>query len=217
MSAIPSSPSTDDYAQEPERDLSWIDSADPIALFEDWLASAGETEPNDPNALSLATVDDSGQPDVRIVLLKGLTPDGGFDFYTNSHSAKGAQLTDNPSAAMCFHWKSQRRQVRVRGPVVEVGAKRSDAYFRSRARGSQLSAWASEQSRPAASREELLDAVRDTEARFAGRDVPRPPHWYGFRLEADQIEFWQDGAFRVHDRILFTRVAGRWEGTRLYP
>lgn len=217
MSAIPASPSNDDYAQEPERDLSWIDAADPVALFESWLARAGETEPNDPNALSLATVDADGQPDVRIVLLKGLTTDAGFDFYTNSRSAKGRQLGDNPRAAMCFHWKSQRRQVRVRGRVVEVGAETSDAYFASRARGSRLSAWASKQSRPAESRAELLDAVRRTEARFSDKDVPRPPHWYGYRVIADTIEFWQDGAFRVHDRIVFERAGESWEKTRLYP
>ena len=217
MSAIPASPSKDDYAQEPERDLSWIDAADPVALFEDWLESAGRTEINDPNALSLATVDADGQPDVRIVLLKGLSPEGGFDFYTNSRSAKGEQLGDNPRAALCFHWKSQRRQVRVRGRVEAVGDEGSDAYFASRARGSRLSAWASKQSRPAEDRAELLEAVRETEERFAGKGVPRPPHWFGYRVVADSIEFWQDGAFRVHDRIVFTRSGTDWEKTRLYP
>lgn len=215
--SIPGSPTATDYlADETERDLSWIDTADPVALFDQWLARAGETEPNDPNAMSLATVDASGQPDVRIVLLKGLS-DAGFAFYTNSQSAKGQQLDDSPRAALCFHWKSQRRQVRVRGAVVEVGSDGSDAYFQNRARGSRLSAWASTQSAPAADRDELVASMTQTEARFEGADVPRPPHWYGYRIVPDQIEFWQDGAFRLHDRILFTRTQLGWEKTRLYP
>ena len=215
--SIPGSPTATDYlADETERDLSWIDAADPIALFDQWLARAGETEPNDPNAMSLATVDGAGQPDVRIVLLKGLS-DEGFAFYTNSQSAKGQQLNGQPRAALCFHWKSQRRQVRVRGRVVEVGADGSDAYFQNRARGSRLSAWASQQSQPAANRDELIAAMEATEARFDGGDVPRPPHWYGYRVVPDQIEFWQDGAFRLHDRIVFSRAKSGWEKTRLYP
>ncbi|MEM7729681.1 MAG: pyridoxal 5'-phosphate synthase, partial [Pseudomonadota bacterium] len=141
--SIPGSPTATDYlSDDTPRDLDWIDAADPIALFDGWLASAGATEPNDPNAMSLATVDADGQPDVRIVLLKGLS-DKGFAFYTNSESAKGRQLGAVPRAALCFHWKTQRRQVRVRGHVEEVGADDSDAYFANRARGSRLSAWAS--------------------------------------------------------------------------
>jgi pyridoxamine 5'-phosphate oxidase len=166
--------------------------------------------------MSLATVDSAGQPDVRIVLLKGLS-EAGFAFYTNSQSAKGRQLGDQPRAALCFHWKSQRRQVRVRGQVVEVGADGSDDYFQNRARGSRLSAWASQQSRPAADRDELVAAMAATEARFEGGDVPRPPHWYGYRVVPDQIEFWQDGAFRLHDRLVFSRTKSGWEKTRLYP
>ena len=215
--SIPGSPTATDYlSDETERDLSWIDAADPVALFDQWLARAGETEPNDPNAMSLATVDGAGQPDVRIVLLKGLS-DAGFAFYTNSQSAKGQQLGETPRAALCFHWKSQRRQVRVRGQVVEVGADGSDDYFQNRARGSRLSAWASQQSRPAADRDELVAAMAATEARFEGGDVPRPPHWYGYRVVPDQIEFWQDGAFRLHDRLVFSRTQSGWEKTRLYP
>lgn len=215
--SIPGSPTATDYlSDETERDLSWIDAADPVALFDQWLARAGETEPNDPNAMSLATVDGSGQPDVRIVLLKGLS-DAGFAFYTNSRSAKGQQLEGQPRAALCFHWKSQRRQVRVRGRVVDVGADGSDAYFQNRARGSRLSAWASQQSMPAANRDELVAAMAATEARFERQDVPRPPHWYGYRVVPDQIEFWQDGAFRLHDRLVFSRASSGWEKTRLYP
>ncbi|MGJ8559043.1 MAG: pyridoxamine 5'-phosphate oxidase [Litorimonas sp.] len=215
--SIPGSPSATDYlSDETDRDLSWIDATDPVALFDQWLARAGETEPNDPNAMSVATVDASGQPDVRILLLKGLS-DTGFAFYTNSQSAKGQQLGENPRAALCFHWKSQRRQVRVRGAVVEVGAEGSDAYFQNRARGSRLSAWASTQSAPVANRDALVAAMEETDARFDGKDVPRPPHWYGYRVVPDQIEFWQDGAFRLHDRILFTRAQSGWEKTRLYP
>ncbi|MGB6230793.1 MAG: pyridoxamine 5'-phosphate oxidase [Litorimonas sp.] len=216
-SAIPASPSATDYLQDDTpRDLSWIDAPDPVALFGTWLARAGETEPNDPNALSLATVDAGGQPDVRIVLLKGVS-DAGFDFYTNSESAKGRQLGEVPRAALCFHWKSLRRQVRVRGRVEEVGAEASDVYYRSRARGSRLSAWASKQSHPAEDRDELVAAMEAVERRFEGRDVPRPEHWYGYRVVPDAVEFWQDGAFRLHDRLLFTRAGDGWERTRLYP
>lgn len=220
--SIPASPSASDYqSDDGARDLSWTKATDPVALFDDWLAQAGKTEPNDPNAMSLATVDAAGQPDVRIVLLKGLG-EAGFDFYTNSESAKGRQLGVVPRAALCFHWKSLRRQVRVRGRVDRVGAEGSDAYYRSRARGSRLSAWASQQSRPAADRAELVAAMEAAEARFDGTDVPRPDHWFGYRVVPDAIEFWQNGAFRLHDRILFTRTrtvdGGQgWETTRLYP
>ncbi|WP_298918829.1 pyridoxamine 5'-phosphate oxidase [uncultured Algimonas sp.] len=220
--SIPGSPTATDYlSDESERDLSWIAADDPIALFDAWLAAARETEPNDPNAMSVATVGADGQPDVRILLLKGLSPDG-FAFYSNSESAKGRQLAEVPRAALCFHWKSLRRQVRVRGKVAPVGAEGSDAYFANRARGSRLSAWASDQSRPVEDRDELLAEMDATEARFDGEDVPRPPHWIGYRVVPDAIEFWQDGAFRLHDRILFTRTdrtSGNtgWGKTRLYP
>lgn len=215
--SIPGSPTATDYlADNSDRDLSWIEATDPIALFDEWLAKAGETEANDPNAMSLATVDADGQPDVRIVLLKGLSEEG-FAFYTNSESEKGQQLAATPKAALCFHWKSQRRQVRVRGRVEEVGAEKSDAYFANRARGSRLSAWASDQSRPVEDRDTLIAEMDATEARFEGEAVPRPPHWFGYRVVPDAIEFWQDGAFRIHDRILFTRKGEGWTKTRLYP
>ena len=220
MSAfIPPSPSADDYKDEDQQtDLSWCEATDPVALFKTWLASAGETEPNDPNAMSLATVDETGLPDVRIVLLKGVSEDG-FVFYTNSESAKGRQLTEQPKAALCFHWKSVRRQVRVRGTVSPVSADTSDDYFSSRARGSRLSAWASDQSRPVADREALLTSLRRAEAQFDGQDVPRPPHWYGYQITPNRIEFWQNGAFRLHDRVSFTRSdpSGVWTKVRLYP
>ncbi|MEL6686089.1 MAG: pyridoxamine 5'-phosphate oxidase [Pseudomonadota bacterium] len=216
--SIPGTPTATDYlADNSDRDLSWIDVSDPIALFDDWLARAGETEANDPNAMALATVDAGGQPDVRIVLLKGLS-ENGFAFYTNSESAKGEQLGEVSKAALCFHWKTQRRQVRVRGRVEEVGSEDSDAYFANRARGSRLSAWASDQSRPVEDRDTLIAEMDATEARFEGQDVPRPPHWIGYRVVPYAIEFWQDGAFRIHDRILYTRDGDEsWTKTRLYP
>ena len=215
--SIPSSPTATDYLSDTsERDMSWIGAEDPIALFDQWLQHAVETEVNDPNSMSVATVDKSGQPDVRILLLKGLS-DAGFDFYTNSRSAKGQQLSDVAKVALGFHWKSQRRQVRVRGSVVEVGAETSDAYYQNRARGSQLSAWASQQSQPVKDRSALIAAMEEMEARFEDEDVPRPDHWFGYRVVPDMIEFWQDGAFRLHDRILFTRTQTGWEKTRLYP
>lgn len=213
---IPSSPSTTDYAAEGQRDLSWVDAQEPSALFETWLKAAGETELNDPHAMSLATVDSAGLPDVRIVLLKGLDARG-FVFYTNEQSAKGQQLSGQGKAALCFHWKSQKRQVRVRGEVKPVSGEESDAYFASRARGSRIGAWASDQSRPVADRETLMAKTAEVEARFEGEDVPRPDHWYGWRVKPDSIEFWQDGAFRLHDRIVFRRAAKGWSKTRLYP
>ena len=219
-SVIPKTPSAAEYAADETRDLSWIDAVDPIELFETWLAAAGKTEPNDPHAMSVATVDEDGLPDVRIVLLKGLD-ERGFVFYTNAESAKGEQLRGQGKAALCFHWKSQKRQVRVRGAVEPVSAVESDAYFASRARGSRIGAWASDQSRPVSGRDELMAKTADVEDRFDGEDVPRPDHWYGWRITPSSIEFWQDGAFRLHDRIVFrlkTQGEGdRWSKTRLYP
>ena len=197
-SVIPTTPSAAEYAADETRDLSWIDAVDPIELFETWLAAAGKTEPNDPHAMSVATVDEDGLPDVRIVLLKGLD-ERGFVFYTNSESAKGEQLRGQGKAALCFHWKSQKRQVRVRGAVEPVSAVESDAYFASRARGSRIGAWASDQSRPVSGRDELMAKTADVEDRFDGEDVPRPDHWYGWRITPSSIEFWQDGAFRLHE------------------
>ena len=213
---IPSTPSAAEYAANGTRDLSWVDAADPIALFEEWLAAAGETEPNDPHAMSVATVDADGLPDVRIVLLKGLD-ERGFVFYTNAQSAKGEQLRGQGKAALCFHWKSQKRQVRVRGEVEPVSGAESDAYFASRARGSRIGAWASDQSRPVADRDKLMAKTAEVEDRFEGKEVPRPPHWYGWRVKPDSVEFWQDGAFRLHDRIVFRPEGKSWSKTRLYP
>ncbi len=216
-SFIPATPSRADYLDNGPREMTWLSAEAPIALFETWLATAGESEPNDPNAMSLATVDAGGMPDVRIVLLKGLSADG-FVFYTNGKSAKGQQLSDTGRAALCFHWKSCKRQVRVRGRVTPVSAATSDAYFAQRARGSRIGAWASDQSQPAASRDAMVDDVEAIEARFADADVPRPAHWHGWCVAPEAIEFWQDGAFRLHDRILFTRTdEGGWTKNRLYP
>lgn len=217
---IPVTPSDQTYAENESRDLSWIEAADPIKLFEAWLVEAQASEPNDPNAMSLATVDDNGLPDVRMVLLKGLD-ERGFVFYTNGESAKAGQLRGG-KAALCFHWKSQRRQVRVRGGVSTVTPEESDAYFEQRARGSRLGAWASDQSRPVGDRQTMIERVKEVEQRFEGRDVPRPPHWFGWRIRPDSIEFWQDGAFRLHDRIVFTpsdsgAADEGWTKTRLYP
>lgn len=192
-------------------------SADPFALFADWLAAATASEPNDANAMALATVDETGMPDVRMVLLKGFDQTG-FVFYTNLRSEKGRQLAAVPKAAVCFHWKSLRRQVRVRGNVEAVTAADADAYFQSRPRLSRIGAWASEQSRPLESRFALEKAVALYTARFAAGTIPRPPHWSGFRIVPQAIEFWRDGAFRLHDRVRFSRTqAGSWSKARLFP
>lgn len=220
---IPASPTAQDYHQDDTsgrhapRDLSWTQSADPIALFEDWLAGAVKTEINDPHAMALATVDASGLPDVRMVLLKGVDARG-FVFYTNSESAKGEQLSGQAKAALCFHWKSLRRQVRLRGAVEQVSGDESDAYFKSRARGSQIGAWASQQSRQVADRDVLMAETKAVEARFEDQDVPRPPHWFGWRVKPESIEFWQDGAYRLHDRIVFEKDSEDiWQTSRLFP
>ncbi|RUT31109.1 pyridoxamine 5'-phosphate oxidase [Arsenicitalea aurantiaca] len=191
---------------------------DPFALFEDWFALARETEPNDPHAMALASVDPDGLPDVRMVLLNA-RDERGFCFFTNFESEKGRQLLARPAAAFVMHWKSQRRQVRVRGPVEEVSTAEADAYFATRHRNSQLGAHASDQSRPLERREVLADRVARLEASLEGSPVPRPPHWSGFRIVPVQIEFWKDGEFRLHDRVRFTRPApgAPWEALRLFP
>ena len=189
--------------------------ADPIRLFAEWLAEADAAEPNDPNAMALATVDGDGLPDVRMLLLKGHDGEG-FVFYTNFESAKGRQLLAHPKAALVIHWKSLRRQVRARGPVAAVTAAEADAYFASRSRGSQVGTWASHQSQPLDSRAALEKAATDYSAKYPDK-VPRPPYWSGFRLAPVEIEFWQDGAFRLHDRIVFRRAGNTWEKTRLNP
>jgi len=195
-----------------------LSSADgPFVLFAEWFAAATASEPNDPNAMALATVDAAGMPDVRMVLLKGFD-EAGFVFYTNLESRKGEQLAAVPKAALCFHWKSLRRQVRVRGSVEPVEVAEADAYFTTRPRLSRIGAWASRQSRPLESRFALEKAVALYTARFAAGAIPRPPHWSGFRIVPQEIEFWRDGAFRLHDRLRFTRdAAGSWFATTLFP
>jgi len=190
--------------------------AEPITLFRAWLDAARASEPNDPNAMALATVDEGGLPDVRMVLLKDFDARG-FVFFTNFESAKGRELLANPKAALCFHWKSLRKQVRVRGPVSEVSAAEADAYFSSRPRGSRIGAWASQQSRPLESRFALEKAVAAYTARHAIGEIPRPSYWSGFRVAPQEVEFWSDGVFRLHDRIKFVRSGEGWERSRLYP
>ncbi len=192
--------------------------SEPFVLFEQWFAEAREKEVNDPDAMMLATVDADGLPDARMVLLKALEPRG-FTFYTNSESAKGLELGSSMKAALVFHWKSLRRQVRVRGPVEMVTAAEADAYFASRPRDSRIGAWASKQSRPLESRFALEKAVAREAARFGLGEVPRPPHWNGYRVMPVQIEFWQDRPFRLHDRVTFRRDSpeGAWLKDRLYP
>ncbi|MGE0702064.1 MAG: pyridoxamine 5'-phosphate oxidase [Hyphomicrobiaceae bacterium] len=197
---------------------------EPFALFEQWLREAEGKEPNDPNALALGTVDADGLPNVRMVLLKGLDPaarghDRGFVFYTNLESAKGRELAASGKAALLFHWKSLRRQVRVRGLVSSVSDGEADAYFATRARGSRLGAWASAQSRPLESRFALEKAVALVTARYPLGEIPRPPHWSGFRVTPLEMELWHDRPFRLHDRVVFRRPSPgeAWVKSRLYP
>lgn len=195
----------------------FTESAEPFRLFAAWLKDATASEPNDPTALALATVDTDGLPDVRMVLLKGFDEQG-FVFYTNFESAKGREILATMKAAMCFHWKSLRRQVRVRGPVEIVTDAEADEYFATRPRGSRIGAWASKQSRPLESRFALEKAVAEYTARHAIGEIPRPPHWSGFRIVPSQIEFWHDRPFRLHDRVVFSRnEEGGWDKDRLYP
>ncbi|MGD9881569.1 MAG: pyridoxamine 5'-phosphate oxidase [Reyranella sp.] len=191
---------------------------DPLTIFSAWYEEAGKSEPNDPSAMSLATVGPDGTPAVRMVLLKQFDA-AGFVFYTNHESRKGQHLLAHPKAALLFHWKSLRRQVRLEGSVAPTTASEADAYFATRDRGSQIGAWASEQSRPLESRFALEKRVAEFGARHLIGKVPRPPHWSGFRLQPLLIEFWQDGAFRLHDRLEYRRPAADqpWTTRTLYP
>ena len=193
-------------------------SDDPFALFDSWMSEAIRHEINDPNAMALATVDSGGFPNVRMVLLKEATPNG-FVFYTNLESAKGQEILANPKASLCFHWKSLRRQVRIRGDSEVVDDSEADSYFASRSRGSRLGAWASQQSRPLESRFALEKSVAKYTAKYGIGKIPRPPYWSGFCLIPQEIEFWHDRPFRLHDRIVFRREDPRslWSKTRLYP
>jgi len=188
----------------------------PFALFDQWYRLACASEPNDPMAMALATVDPDGRPSVRMVLLKG-HDERGFVFYTNLESRKAGDIFGNPNVALLFHWKSQRRQIRIEGPVTRVTDAEGDAYFASRMRESQIGAWASDQSRPLDSRAAFEARYQATVERFEGREVPRPPHWSGFRVVPERIEFWQDREFRLHERRQFTRAGEGWTEGMLYP
>ncbi len=192
------------------------DSADPIGLFRDWLKDAEASEPDVPNAMCVATVGAQGKPSTRMVLLKDVGATG-FVFYTNTESRKGQEIAHNPFASICFHWKTLGRQVRVEGRLSLVSAAEADAYWATRPRGSQIAAWASDQSRPLDARATLENRVKDCEARFAGAPVPRPPHWLGYALDPEVIEFWLNVASRLHDRLVFTRQSRGWRQERLYP
>ena len=215
---IPPSPSEDDYVRlvttsPPQPQIS---ATDPFALFSEWLREALAHEVNDGNAMAVATVDEAGLPDVRMVLLKDFDARG-FVFYTNVESAKGRQLDAHPQAALLFHWKSLRRQVRVRGPVVAVTPEEADAYWATRARPAQLGAWASQQSRPLPDRLAFEKKIAEFGLKFGLGKVPRPPHWSGFRIQPQAIEFWRDRPFRLHERLLFERAPGGWTTRRLFP
>jgi pyridoxamine 5'-phosphate oxidase len=191
-------------------------SADPIELFKAWYADAQGSEPAEPSAMALATADEAGRPSVRMVLLKGVDPRG-FVFYTNLESRKAVEMAANPNASLCFHWKSLKRQIRADGPVEPVTAEEADAYFASRPRTSRIGAWASRQSRPLQGTFELERRVAEFTAKFGIGEIPRPDFWSGFRLVPRVMEFWQDKAFRLHDRVAYRRSGDSWEAQQLYP
>jgi pyridoxamine 5'-phosphate oxidase len=189
----------------------------PYDLFQEWLALANKSEINDPNAMCLATSSQDGQPHARMVLLKELD-ENGFVFYTNATSAKGEQIENNKKAAICFHWKSLRKQVRVEGVIEEVSAAQADAYYNTRHRGSRIGAWASKQSQPLESYQTLKNFVEEYEGKFENQeDIPRPAHWKGYRIKPDNIEFWIDGDYRLHQRYLYTKSDDAWTMGMLYP
>ena len=194
---------------------------DPFDLFDTWFSEAERGEPNDANAMTLATATADGVPSARMVLLKGVdgpaAPARGFVFYTNLESRKGGELLRNPNAALCFHWKSLRRQIRIEGGVTLVDDAEADAYYHSRPRGSQIGAWASAQSRPLSSRGELVKQVAKVTVRHPLGEIPRPPHWSGFRLVPKRIEFWRNRQFRLHDRLVYLAAGSGWRTERLYP
>lgn len=220
--AIPPSPNREEYARDyaaalaANGDDTIFDRAEPIGLFVEWLADARAHEINDANAMVLSTVDLDGAPDSRVVLLKDIDTRG-LTFFSNQQSAKGQQLADRPVAALLFHWKSLRRQVRVRGVIEPVTTDEADAYFATRARESRIGAWATDQSRPLPDRETLEAAVARETARFADAEVPRPEHWSGWRLIPQSVEFWRDRPFRLHDRLRFERDGAGWNRGRLQP
>ena len=215
---IPPSPDEASYAQGHADEAPFLPASDPFDLFSEWLEAARREEPNDPNAMALASVDTDGLPDVRMVLLKDFDADG-FVFYTNLNSSKGQQLRATPKASLLFHWKSLRRQVRIRGTVAQVSDVEADAYFATRARASQIGAWASDQSKLMADRFALEKRVAEYGLKFGLGPVPRPDHWSGFRLKPSHIEFWRDRPFRLHERLVFSRPSGQsvWHQDRVFP
>ncbi|KXV09400.1 pyridoxamine 5'-phosphate oxidase [Gluconobacter oxydans] len=203
--------------ESPMSDIPLIDlKADPFALFAAWMSDAEKSEPNDPNAMAVATATPDGRPSVRMLLLKGVD-ERGFVFYTNLESRKGRELLANPHVALLFHWKSLRRQIRIEGPVEAVSAAEADAYFASRSRMSRLGAIASDQSRPLDDRSTFEERLKAVDEKYGDGPIPRPANWSGFRVLPEAIEFWQDRPYRLHDRAVWTRDGNGWNVTRLYP